>query len=56
MNEQNSLGEGRHSPEVWLHGAQPLECVGEDNGDRSLKTQTRLRFGDIGMAGPIYRP
>ena len=33
-----------------------LEGVSQDFEDRSLKTQTQLRFGDVGMAGPIYKP
>ena len=27
--------------------------MAQDFADRSLKTQTQLRFGDVGMAGPI---
>ena len=56
VNGQNSSGVGRHRPDVWLQGPQPGGCVGQERGDRSLKTLTRLTFGDISMAGPIYRP
>lgn len=55
-NGQNSHGLGRHSPNVRLQGHQPGGCVAQDFEDRSLKTQTQLRFGDVGMARPIYKP
>ena len=55
-NGQNSHGLGRHSPNVWLQGPQPGGCVAQDFEDRSLKTQTKLMFGDVGIAGPIYKP
>ena len=55
-NGQNSHAWGRHSPNVWLQGCQPGVCVAQKFEDRSLKTQTQLRFGDVGMAGPIYKP
>ena len=53
---QNSHGLGRRSPNVWLQGPQPGGCVAQDLEDRRLKTQTQLTFGDVGMAGPIYKP
>ena len=55
-NGQNSHGLGRHSTNVWLQWSQPGGCVAQDFEDRSLKTQIQLRFGDLGMAGPIYKP
>ena len=55
-NVQNSHAWGRYSPNVWLQGPQPKVCVAQNVEDRSLKTQTQLRFGDVGMAGPIYKP
>ena len=55
-NGQNSHAWGRHIPNVWLHGPQPGGFVAQDVEDRILKTQTQLRFGDVGMAGPIYKP
>ena len=55
-NGQNFHAWGRHSPNVWLQGPQLGGCVAQDFEDRSLKTQTQLRFGDVGMAGPIYKP
>ena len=56
MGIQKSLGEGKYSPQVWLQGPEPVGCVGEGSLDRCLKTQTRLLFRAIGMAGLIYRP
>ena len=43
---------------VLICGARgsSLGCVAQDFEDRSLNTQTQLRFGDVGMAGPIYKP
>ena len=55
-NGQNSHAWGRQCPNVWLQGPQPGGCVAQDIEDRSMKTQTQLRFGDVGMAGPIYKP
>ena len=55
-NGQNSHGLGRQRPNVWLQGPQPGGCGAQDFEGGSLKTQTQLRFGDIGMAGPIYKP
>ena len=55
-NGKNTRGMDRHSPNVWLQGPQPGWCVAQDFEDRSLKTQTQLMFGDVGMAGPIYKP
>ena len=52
----NSLGEGKHSCQVWLQGPEPVGCVGHGCLDICLKTQTRLMFRVIGMAGLIYRP
>ena len=42
---------GRQRPNVWLQGPKPLGCGAQDFEGGSLKTQTQLRFGDIGMAG-----
>ena len=56
MGTYNSLGEGNHSRQVWLQGPEPVRCVGQGSLDRWLKTQTRLMFRVIGMAGLIYRP
>ena len=56
MGTYNSLGEGKHSRQVWLQGPEPLGCVGQGCLDSCLKTQTRLMFRVIGMAGLIYRP
>ena len=55
-NGQNSHGLGRHSTYVWLLAPQPGGCVAQDFEDRRLKTETQLRFGDVGMAGVIYKP
>ena len=55
-NGQNSHAWGRHSPNEWLQGPLPGGCVAQDFEDRSLKTQTQLKHGDVGMAGPIYKP
>ena len=52
----NSLGEGKHSRQVWLQGPEPVGCVGQGCLDSCLKTQTRLMIRVIGMAGLIYRP
>ena len=49
-NGQNSHELGRHSTNVWLLAPQPGGCVAQDFEDRSLKTQTQVRFGDVGMA------
>ena len=54
-NGQNSHGLGRHSPNVWLQGPQTVGYVAQNFEDRSLKAQTQLMFGDVGMAGPIYK-
>ena len=56
MGSYNSLGEGKHSRQVWLQGPEPAGCVGQGCLDSCLKTQTRLMFRVIGMAGLIYRP
>ena len=56
MGTYNSLGEGKHSRHVWLQGPEPVGCVGQGCLDSCLKTQTRLMFRVIGMAGLIYRP
>ena len=56
MGTYNSLGEGKYSPQVWLQGPEPVGCVGQSCLDSCLKTQTRLMFWVIGMAGLIYRP
>ena len=55
-NGQCSHGLGRHSPNVWLQGPQPGGSVAQEFEDRSLKTQTQLTFGEVRMAGPIYKP
>ena len=52
----NSLGEGEHSRQVWLQGPEPVGCVGLGCLDSCLKTQTRIMFRVIGMAGLIDRP
>ena len=52
----NSLGEGKHSRQVWLQGPETVGCAGQGCLDSCLKTQTRLMFWVIGMAGLIYRP
>ena len=49
----NSLGEGKHSRQVWLQGPEPLGCVGQGCLDSCLKTQTRLMLRVVGMAGLI---
>ena len=56
MGTYNSLGEGKHSLQVWPQGPEPVGCVGQSCWDSCLKTQTRLMFQVIGMAGLIYRP
>ena len=56
MGTHNSLGEGKYSPQVWLQGPEPVGCVGQGCLDSCLKTQTRLMFLVICMAGVIYRP
>ena len=56
MGTYNSLGEGMHSRQVWLQGPKPVGCVGQGCFDSCLKTQTRLMFRVLGMAGLIYRP
>ena len=56
VNGQNSSGVGRHRPDVWLQGPQPGGSVAQDFDDRRLKTQTQPKFGDVGMARPIYKP
>ena len=56
MGTQKSLGEGKYSPQVWLQGPEPVGCVGQGCLDRCRKTQTRLLFRVIGMAGLMYRP
>ena len=55
-NGQNSHGLGRHSPNVWLKGPKRGGSLAQNFEDRSMKTQTQLRFGDVGMAGPFYKP
>ena len=49
----NSLGEGKHRCQVGLQGPEPVGCVGQGCLDSCLKTQTRLMFRVIGMAGLI---
>ena len=56
MGTYNSLGEGKLSRQVWLQGPEPVGCLGQGYLDSCLKTQTRLMFQVIGMAGLIYRP
>ena len=56
MGTSNSLGEGKPSLHVWLQGPEPVGCVGQGCLDSCLKTQTRLMFRVIGMAGLISRP
>ena len=56
MGTYNSLGEGKHRRQVWLQGPETLGCLGQGCLDRCLKTQTRLIFRVIGMAGLIYGP
>ena len=56
MGTYNYLGEGKHSRQVWLQGPEPVGCVGQVSLDSCLKTQTRLMFRVIGMAGLMYRP
>ena len=56
MGTYNSLGEGKYSRQVWLKGPEPVGCVGHGCLECCLKTQTRLMFRVIGMAGLIYRP
>ena len=56
VGTNNSIGEGNHSRQVWLQGPEPVGCVGQGCLDSRLKTQTRLMFRVIGMAGLIYRP
>ena len=56
MGTDNSLGEGKHSRQVRLQGPEPVGFVGHGCLDSCLKTQTRLMFRVIGMAGLIYRP
>lgn len=56
MGTYKSLGEGKHGRQVWLQGPEPVRCVGQGCLDSCLKTQTRLMFRVIGMAGLIYRP
>ena len=56
MGTYNSLGESRHSRQVWLQGPEPVGWVGQGCLDSCLKTQTRLLFRVKGMAGLIYRP
>ena len=50
MGTYNSLGEGNHIRQVWLHGPEPVGCLGQGYLDSCLKTQTRLMFPVIGMA------
>ena len=56
MGTHNSLGEGKYSPQVWHQGTEPVGCVGKGCLESCLKTQTRLMFRVVGMAGLIYRP
>ena len=56
MGRYNSLGKGNHSRQVWLQGPEPVWCVVQGYLDSCLKTQIRLMFLVIGMAGLIYRP
>ena len=56
MGIYNSFGEGKQSHQVWLQGPEPVGCVGQGCLDSCLKTQSRLMFRVIGMAGLIYRP
>ena len=56
LGTYNSLGEGKNSRQVWLQGPEPVGCLGLGCLDSCLKTQTRLIFQVIGMAGLIYRP
>ena len=56
MGTYNSLGEGKYSRQVWLKEPEPVGCVGHGCLDSCPKTQTRLMFRVIGMAGLIYRP
>ena len=56
MGTHNSLGEGKHSRQVWLEGPEPVGCVDQGCLDSCLKAQARLMFRVIGMAGLIYRP
>ena len=55
MGTYISLGEGKHSRQVWLQGPEPVGCLGHGCLDSCLETQTRLMFPAIGMAGQIYR-
>ena len=55
MGTYNSRGEGKHSRQFRLQGPEPVGCVCQSCLDSCLKTQTRIMFRDIGMAGLIYR-
>ena len=50
------IGEDKHSSQVWPQGPEPVGCVGQSCWDNCLKTETRLMFRVIGMAGLILRP
>ena len=56
MGTYYSIGEGKHSRQVWLQRPEPVGCVGQGSLDSCLKTQARLIFRVIGMAGLFYRP
>ena len=45
------LLKGKRSPEVWLQGPKCGACVVQGYLDKSLKSQTPLRSGSVGMAG-----
>ena len=53
----NGMGRNpRYSPQVWLQEPVPVSFVGHGGADTCLKTQTRLTFQVVGIAGLIYRP
>ena len=56
MGTYNSLGAGKHSRQVWLQGPEPVGCVGQGCLDICLRTQIRLMFRVIGMAGLMNGP
>ena len=45
MGTHNSLGEGKHSRQVWLQGPEPVGCVGQGFGQLSENTNSAYVSG-----------
>ena len=48
--------ESRHSPVVWVWNPHVRGCLGQNSGDRILKSPTRVRIKAEGMTDPLCRP